>query len=201
MTSLYSFGVFSYLYNTSSLISNMPTVASYVLLFLTPVATWNLIPRGAGVPKKVKARRPEPERLRFPLSLSRTSPCSISPTRLPSPATVCFLHLIQSKVQGASAIRLPASTPTAPVSLDDLAQVAMRDNSRQFVSNDSLYSNTNRFRDEKLAKENPKAYCADRCLATGHCEVLEDIYEMATSQVQKFCEACAGDDECSLSYA
>jgi hypothetical protein len=43
--------------------------------------------------------------------------------------------------------------------------------------------------------------CADRCLATGYCDVLEDIYEMTTAQVMKFCEHCTGNDECELSYA
>jgi hypothetical protein len=31
-------------------------------------------------------------------------------------------------------------------------------------------------KDKKLARENPQAYCADRCVATGNCEVYEDMY-------------------------
>jgi hypothetical protein len=31
-------------------------------------------------------------------------------------------------------------------------------------------------KDKKLARENPQAYCADRCVATGNCEVFEDMY-------------------------
>jgi hypothetical protein len=31
-------------------------------------------------------------------------------------------------------------------------------------------------KDTKLARENPQQYCADRCVATGHCDVYEDLY-------------------------
>ena len=31
-------------------------------------------------------------------------------------------------------------------------------------------------------------------------KVLEDFLDMATSQVQQFCEHCAGEDECTLQY-
>jgi hypothetical protein len=31
-------------------------------------------------------------------------------------------------------------------------------------------------KDKKLAREDPQAYCADRCVATGNCEVYEDMY-------------------------
>lgn len=30
-------------------------------------------------------------------------------------------------------------------------------------------------RDKKLARENPQQYCADRCIATGYCDVYEDM--------------------------
>jgi len=56
-------------------------------------------------------------------------------------------------------------------------------------------------KDIYLAAKDRKAWCADRCLATGYCDVLEDIYEMTTAQVMKFCEHCTGNDECELSYA
>jgi hypothetical protein len=32
-----------------------------------------------------------------------------------------------------------------------------------------------RARDRTLAKKNPQQYCADRCIATGHCDVYEDM--------------------------
>ena len=82
-----------------------------------------------------------------------------------------------------------------------LAQSFMNDNDHLFEANDIEFSDGQRRRDEKLAQEDPKAYCADRCLATGYCDVIEDIYEMTTTQVQKFCEHCGGADECELSYA
>ncbi|ACI65322.1 predicted protein [Phaeodactylum tricornutum CCAP 1055/1] len=31
-------------------------------------------------------------------------------------------------------------------------------------------------KDQKLAKDDPARYCADRCLATGNCDVYEDMY-------------------------
>ena len=31
-------------------------------------------------------------------------------------------------------------------------------------------------RDEKLARTNPQQYCMDRCIATGYCDVYEDLY-------------------------
>lgn len=30
-------------------------------------------------------------------------------------------------------------------------------------------------RDKALAKKNPQQYCADRCIATGNCDVYEDM--------------------------
>lgn len=94
--------------------------------------------------------------------------------------------------------------------LPSLAKMFAQDNGRAFEENgehdhfSNAYSGENAFefrRDKKLWQEHPQRYCADRCLATGYCEVLEDIYEMTTSQVRQFCENCAGDDECELSYA
>ena len=82
--------------------------------------------------------------------------------------------------------------------MPSLADAFMADMDHTYEDNTET---TSRIRDEKLAKENPKAWCADRCLATGYCEVLEDIYTMTTAQVQAFCENCAGEDECELAYA
>ena len=30
-------------------------------------------------------------------------------------------------------------------------------------------------KDENLAKKDPQAYCADRCIATGNCDIYEDL--------------------------
>jgi hypothetical protein len=80
-----------------------------------------------------------------------------------------------------------------------LADIFMRDAGHIFEENgSSMLENAGYRRDAKLAKENPKAWCADRCLATGHCEVLEDIYDMSSQQVMSFCDHCAGEDECDL---
>ena len=50
-------------------------------------------------------------------------------------------------------------------------------------------------RDERMAFLKPEKYCADRCLATGNCDILEDFYEMGPEDVVQFCEECIlGDD-------
>lgn len=86
--------------------------------------------------------------------------------------------------------------------MPSLAEISARDMNREIIENvgaDDEY--TTSVRDQRLAKNNPKAYCIDRCLSTGYCEVLEDFMEMTTNQVKAFCESCAGEDECELSYA
>lgn len=45
-------------------------------------------------------------------------------------------------------------------------------------------------RDERMAFLKPDKYCADRCLATGNCDILEDFYELGPEDVLKFCEEC-----------
>jgi len=51
-----------------------------------------------------------------------------------------------------------------------LADTFMHDNGRDFEANDeNVYADARRRRDEKLQANDPKAWCADRCLATG-CE-------------------------------
>jgi len=45
-------------------------------------------------------------------------------------------------------------------------------------------------RDERMAFLKPEKYCADRCLATGNCDILEDFYELGPEDVLKFCEEC-----------
>ena len=51
-------------------------------------------------------------------------------------------------------------------------------------------------RDERMAFTKVEKYCQDRCLATGNCDILEDFYELSSSDVLKFCEECVlFDDE------
>jgi hypothetical protein len=84
--------------------------------------------------------------------------------------------------------------------LSSLSQIAARDNGHTFevVEENPDFQ---RIRDERLAKKNTRAYCLDRCLATGYCDVLEDLLTMTTMQVKKFCDSCSGEDECQLEYA
>ena len=50
-------------------------------------------------------------------------------------------------------------------------------------------------KDKLLADKDPEKYCADRCIATGNCEVFEDFFELSPKQVVKFCEECVLSDE------
>jgi hypothetical protein len=58
-------------------------------------------------------------------------------------------------------------------------------------------------KDQRMLRNSPEQYCADRCLATGNCDVLEDFFEMDAKQVVSFCEDCVlGDhDECAIPEA
>jgi len=50
-------------------------------------------------------------------------------------------------------------------------------------------------RDERMAFLKPEKYCADRCLATGNCDIFEDFYELGPEDVLRFCEECVLFDE------
>eukprot|EP00553_Chaetoceros_curvisetus_P007791 CAMPEP_0204612990 /NCGR_PEP_ID=MMETSP0717-20131115/1026_1 /ASSEMBLY_ACC=CAM_ASM_000666 /TAXON_ID=230516 /ORGANISM="Chaetoceros curvisetus" /LENGTH=124 /DNA_ID=CAMNT_0051625269 /DNA_START=208 /DNA_END=582 /DNA_ORIENTATION=+ len=51
-------------------------------------------------------------------------------------------------------------------------------------------------RDVRMIERNPQKYCADRCVSTGHCEVLEDMFHLDASEVVKFCTDCVlSEDE------
>ena len=59
-------------------------------------------------------------------------------------------------------------------------------------------------KDKKLARSDPQKYCADRCVATGNCDVYEDIFELSAEEVLSFCNDCVlneGEDpdaECTI---
>mmetsp|Transcript_13825 Transcript_13825/g.21366 ORF Transcript_13825/g.21366 Transcript_13825/m.21366 type:complete len:161 (+) Transcript_13825:66-548(+) len=55
-------------------------------------------------------------------------------------------------------------------------------------------STTHLERDKRMARDHPMAYCADRCIATGHCDVFEDVFELSPTDVMKFCENCVLSD-------
>jgi hypothetical protein len=52
-----------------------------------------------------------------------------------------------------------------------------------------------KFRDTKMAATDPQRYCADRCIATGNCDVYEDIFEFSPEEVIAFCNDCVLVDE------
>jgi hypothetical protein len=53
-------------------------------------------------------------------------------------------------------------------------------------------------KDKVLFERDTRRWCLDRCLATGYCDVVEDLWDLSSEQVVKFCQACAGEDECVL---
>ena len=59
--------------------------------------------------------------------------------------------------------RLKAMPETRHIPVVILTTLDDRDNFRQHA------------KDEKMAINNPEQYCADRCLATGNCDVYEDL--------------------------
>ena len=65
---------------------------------------------------------------------------------------------------------------------------------------DDMRTPVERMRDEKLAARDTRKWCLDRCLATGACEALEDLWQLSAAQVVKFCQQCAQEDGCVLDY-
>jgi hypothetical protein len=56
-------------------------------------------------------------------------------------------------------------------------------------------------KDRNLAKKNPQQYCADRCIATGNCDVYEDFFHFTPEEVVKFCNDCVlggEEDNCDI---
>lgn len=56
-------------------------------------------------------------------------------------------------------------------------------------------------RDKKLADKDPQRYCADRCIATGNCDVYEDLFELQPADVLEFCTNCVlggEEEECPI---
>jgi len=49
-------------------------------------------------------------------------------------------------------------------------------------------------KDRRLAHKDPAAYCADRCIATGNCDVFEDFFHLSPSDVMAFCTDCVMSD-------
>jgi hypothetical protein len=83
--------------------------------------------------------------------------------------------------------------------VSSLAQMLMRDNlSVVEVNEENPFANARYNRDKLLAVKDVAKWCADRCIATGHCEVVEDFFTMSTAEVRSFCENCVGEDECTL---
>mmetsp|Transcript_17304 Transcript_17304/g.24658 ORF Transcript_17304/g.24658 Transcript_17304/m.24658 type:complete len:186 (-) Transcript_17304:91-648(-) len=59
-------------------------------------------------------------------------------------------------------------------------------------------------RDRKLAHDDPQAYCADRCLTTGYCDVFEDEFNFSAIEVVQFCKECVlsdGEEPCDIPAA
>lgn len=56
--------------------------------------------------------------------------------------------------------------------------------------------------DVKMATNDPVRYCADRCVATGNCDVFEDFFHLSPEEVLSFCEECvlSEEGECTLPH-
>ena len=52
-----------------------------------------------------------------------------------------------------------------------------------------------KFKDNKMALNNPQQYCADRCVSTGNCDVFEDMYHLSATEVLEFCTECVLSEE------
>lgn len=69
------------------------------------------------------------------------------------------------------------------------------------VDQDDLQNVRQIAKDKKLAKEDPQRYCADRCVATGNCDVYEDIFDLSPQDVLAFCNDCVlseDKEECQV---
>lgn len=56
-------------------------------------------------------------------------------------------------------------------------------------------------KDRRMARDSPERYCADRCVATGNCDIWEDMFELSEKEVQKFCKDCVlseGEEPCEV---
>ena len=63
-------------------------------------------------------------------------------------------------------------------------------------TNADAASNIQIRKDRRMARDDPSRYCADRCVATGNCQVWEDMFEMSAKEVQIFCkEFVLSEDE------
>jgi len=60
----------------------------------------------------------------------------------------------------------------------------------QMMSSENREAFAEHKRDERMAFLKPEKYCADRCIATGNCDILEDFYELGPEDVLSFCEEC-----------
>lgn len=64
-----------------------------------------------------------------------------------------------------------------------------------FQANAGAAQKIQRRKDRRMARDDPARYCADRCVATGNCQVWEDMFEMGPGEVRKFCEDCVLSEE------
>jgi len=60
----------------------------------------------------------------------------------------------------------------------------------QMLGKEDLEAFAAHHRDERMAFLKPEKYCADRCIATGNCDIMEDFYELGPEEVLAFCEEC-----------
>ena len=67
--------------------------------------------------------------------------------------------------------------------------------SSSFNDNEDQSDSRQYHKDLFMASRDPQRYCADRCVATGNCDVYEDLYQLSPLEVRAFCEECVLSEE------
>ena len=64
------------------------------------------------------------------------------------------------------------------------------------TTSDDMFRDLRQYhKDVKMAQDDPRRYCIDRCLSTGNCDVYQDFFEFTPAQVVQFCQECVVADE------
>ena len=78
---------------------------------------------------------------------------------------------------------------------DALLHQLNRDEPAAATIQDEQLNFREKLRDKRMAEKSPQQYCADRCIATGNCDVYEDIFNFSPEEVIEFCNDCVLVDE------
>jgi len=65
----------------------------------------------------------------------------------------------------------------------------------QYINGDDEDNFRSRAKDRIMAQQNPQMYCLDRCLATGNCDIFEELFQFSPYEVMDFCKECVLSEE------